>query len=52
MTLIYWIFFVDLVVAEESDLLAQADQLSSTLIKLGRRFYPSVFAFPLREYLC
>ncbi|KAE9408173.1 nucleoporin [Gymnopus androsaceus JB14] len=43
-----WNQIFDQVIAEESDLLAQADQLSSRLIKLGRRFYPSVFAFPLQ----
>ncbi|GAW06088.1 nucleoporin [Lentinula edodes] len=43
-----WNQIFDQVVEEESDPIAQADQLSATLEKLGRRFYPSVFAFPLQ----
>ncbi|KAJ4486039.1 nucleoporin, partial [Lentinula aciculospora] len=36
-----------LVIEQESDPLAQADRLAGILERLGRRFYPSVFAFPL-----
>ncbi|KAJ3937728.1 MAG: nucleoporin [Lentinula lateritia] len=43
-----WNQIFDQVVEEESDPVAQADQLSATLEKLGRRFYPSIFAFPLQ----
>ncbi|KIK70905.1 hypothetical protein GYMLUDRAFT_32985 [Collybiopsis luxurians FD-317 M1] len=43
-----WNQIFDQVLEEESDLLAQAEQISSKIIKLGKRFYPSVFAFPLQ----
>ncbi|KAJ4002393.1 nucleoporin [Lentinula boryana] len=43
-----WNQIFDQVVEQESDPLAQANQLSAILEKLGRRFYPSVFAFPLQ----
>ncbi|KAJ3721481.1 nucleoporin [Lentinula raphanica] len=43
-----WNQIFDQVVEQESDVAAQADQLSAILERLGRRFYPSVFAFPLQ----
>ncbi|KAF5385502.1 hypothetical protein D9757_005350 [Collybiopsis confluens] len=44
-----WHQLFDQVVEDELDYLAQAEQLSSKIIKLGKRFFPSVFAFPLRN---